>query len=290
MKLLKLYRAPKAKLAKAVSTAAIGAALLASGIQAQAAPWAGTQSGAVAGYEHIQVGISNVPFGPHSIGNAGIGVSNFPILGTTAKVDFEGLIDGLSGPVYNLNFPITEAPETHDELGVFSFARAGEGDVWFGEWSENGETPVGGTTYNGRQVYYYGNNADTNVLGRYFASAVVDYNVQGINKVTVDSVTGAVTGGVLSGTFTADFGALTLTGSIADAATGKALDIGTANIGLLTAAISGSSAAFSINGVDQATGGTVSGHFFNNQDALAGIADFGAGSDYNTAFAGQAQP
>ncbi|WP_052063868.1 Slam-dependent surface lipoprotein [Nitrincola sp. A-D6] len=235
----------------------------------------------MSGYEYIQVGVSNVPFGPHSWNNAGIGISNFPLLGTSAKVDFEGLTDGLTGPIYHLDFPITEAPETHDELGIFSFAQAGDGDVWFGEWSENGETVVDGTTYNGRQVYYHGDDADSNVTTNNLLGSVVDYNVTGINKYTEN--------GVMQGTFTADFGTLELTGYVQNTTSNIKLDIGTADIGLNTAAVSGNGAVFSVSGVDVATGGTVNGHFFNNQDALAGIANFGAGSDYNTAFGGQAQ-
>ncbi|WP_430009596.1 Slam-dependent surface lipoprotein [Methylophaga lonarensis] len=269
------------KHAKLAGSIALASSLLMAGAQVQAAPWAGTQSAAVSGYEYIQVGVSNVPFGPHSWGNAGIGISNFPLLGVSARVDFEGLTNDVSGPVYHLDFPITEAPETHDELGVFSFARAGDGDVWFGEWSENGDTAVNGTTYNGRQVYYHGDNADSDVITNNLLGTQVNYNVIGINKFAEN--------GVMEGTFTADFGALELTGYVQNVASGIKMNIGTATIGLNTAAISGNAAVFSISGVDVATGGVVNGHFFNNQDALAGIADFGAGSDYNTAFGGQAQ-
>lgn len=260
---------------------AVSSTLMMAGSYVHAGPWAGTQSGAVSGYEHIVVGVSNIPFGPHSSGNAGVGTSNFPLFGTTAKVDFEGLKDGLTGPIYNLNFPITESPDTHDELGVFTFAQAGDGDVWYGEWSENGNTPANGSTYNGRQVYYYGDNADTDVIVKNALGSVVNYNITGISKYAVN--------GALSGTFKADFGALTVTGYVEDASSNIAVNIGTATIGLNTAAISGTNATYSVGGSNVATGGSVDGHFFNNQDAMAGIIDFGTGSDYNTAFGGKVQ-
>lgn len=267
--------------AKLASSIALGSSLLMLGAQLQAAPWAGTQSAAVSGYENIQVGVSNVPFGPHSWGNAGIGISNFPLLGVGAKVDFEGLINGVSGPIYQLDFPITEAPDSHDELGVFSFARAGDGDVWFGEWSENGDTVSGGTTYNGRQVYYFGDNADQSIPGSVSSPVQINYNVTGINN-QYSSV------GVLAGQFEANFYGVsgTLTGDIQDSA-GFKIDIGTAVISS-SAAISGSGAVASDNSGSLATGGAVSGNFFNNHDAVAGIIDF-AGTQYDTAFGGQAQ-
>jgi len=270
------------KYAKLARNIALCTSALAMAAQVQAAPWAGSQSGAVSGYEHIEVGISVVPFGPHSMGNAGIGVSSFPGFGTAGKVDFEGLTDGLTGPIFQLEAPITEAPETHDELGVFSFARAGSGDVWYGEWSENGDTPAKGGTYNGRQVYYQGDDADESIPGSATAPVQVTYNVTGINNAYSST-------GVLSGQFDASFygSAGTLTGDITDA-NGFTIDIGNATISD-SAAISGSGATAADSGDTLATSGTVDGHFFNDQDALAGIVDFGAGSDYNTAFGGQAQ-
>lgn len=263
---------------------ALGSALLVAGTQVQAAPWAGTQSAAVSGYEYIQVGVSNVPFGPHSWNNAGIGISNFPLLGTASKVDFEGLTDGLTGPIYHLDFPITEAPETHDELGVFSFAKAGDGDVWFGEWSENGDTVVDGTTYNGRQVYYYGDNADESIPGSISSPVQITYNVTGINNQYS-------TTGVLSGQFVANlYGANgTLTGDMVDA-NGFKIDIGTAIVSStaqITSLTSAGAVASDSSGT-LATGGSVSGNFFNSHDAVAGLVDF-AGTQYDTAFGGQAQ-
>jgi len=201
----------------------LGGALMLVGTQSQAAPWA--SSAPVSGYENIEVGISTVNGGPHNAGNAGIGVSTHPTQSTDGKVDFIGLTAYAgSGPVYNLNFPITEAPATHTNLGVFSFAQAGSGDVWFGEWSENGSTAVNGTTYNGRQVYYIGDNADSNVTINNLLGSVVNYNVIGINKFAENGV-------MNQGGFTADFGALELTGYVENTASGIKLDIGTASIG-----------------------------------------------------------
>ncbi|EMR13197.1 hypothetical protein MPL1_06340 [Methylophaga lonarensis MPL] len=269
------------KHAKLAGNIALASSLLMAAAQVQAAPWAGTQSAAVSGYQYIQVGVSNVPFGPHSWGNAGIGISNFPLLGVTARVDFEGLTNDLTGPIYHLDFAITEAPETHDELGVFSFARAGDGDVWFGEWSENGNTVSGGTTYNGRQVYYHGDNADQSIPGSFSSPVQIKYNVTGINNQFS-------TVGVMAGEFEANFYGVygTLTGDIQDTA-GFIIDIGTAEISS-SAAISGSGAVASDNSGTLATGGAISGNFFNNHDAVAGIIDF-AGTQYDTAFGGQAQ-
>lgn len=264
-----------------VKSLAVGGTLFMVAAQVQAAPWAGTQSNAISGYEYIQVGVSNVPFGPHTMGNAGIGISNFPLFGTAGKVDFEGLTDGLAGPIYHLDFPITEAPETHDELGVFSFARAGDGDVWFGEWSENGNTASGGTTYNGRQVYYYGDDADESIPGSISAPVQISYNVTGINNQY--STTGVLSG-QFDGTFYGSVG--TLTGEIEDT-NGFNVNIGTATISS-AAVVTGSGAIASDSSGTLATGGNVSANFFNNHDAVAGIVDF-SGTQYDTAFGGQAQ-
>lgn len=261
----------------------LGGALMLVGTQSQAAPWASGASAPVSGYENIEVGISTVNGGPHSAGNAGIGVSTHPTQSTDGKIDFIGLTAYAgSGPVYNLNFPITEAPATHTNLGVFSFAQAGSGDVWFGEWSENGSTAVNGTTYNGRQVYYIGDNADTSIPGSFFSPVQITYNVTGINNQY--SATG-----VLSGQFEANFygAAGTLTGDIQDT-NGFKIDIGLAGISSSAAISSVINATASDTNGTLATGGVVSGHFFNNHDAVAGIVDF-AGTQYDTAFGGQAQ-
>ncbi|SEG84765.1 Slam-dependent surface lipoprotein [Marinobacterium lutimaris] len=215
---------------------------------------------------NVAISASTVPFGPHTAGMAGVAVNS---TGINQFVDFGGLTSYGGTPtngVYTLNFPYSGAPEDHDSLGVFNFAQVGSSDVWFGEWSAYGNSDAT------RTVYYSGSNADTAVP----SAGTATYAVTGLNNFSGSNA--------LSGQFTADFGASTLTGTLANANT--QVSIGTATINN-DASVSGNGAFGNFNG-SLVTGGEVSAQFYNGQADLAGIVDF-AGTDFDTAFGGSQQ-
>lgn len=208
---------------------------------------------------NIEVGTSNVPFGPHTMGKAGIGNDNR--VSSTFKVDFEGLTRASStqkqGDIY------TNGTSHAGDAGVFNFAQAGAGDVWFGEWSQdfagNGQD---------RSVYYAGDNTQTSLP----TSGTASYAVTGLNRFTGNNA--------LTGEFNADFSAKTVRGTISNAAMKLSIDAG---IDAKTAAFEGKAVA--LHG-GQGVKGATQGHFFGaDAAALAGIATF-ADRDLNTAFGG----
>ncbi|WP_394183642.1 Slam-dependent surface lipoprotein [Marinomonas posidonica] len=234
--------------------------------------FSGMASAAVVGESsntnYVKVGTATVNGGPHTSGGAGIGVN---ATGIDNLVNFQGLTvygaEDAQG-VYNLNFPYTGSPTSHDNLGVFNFAQVGTSDVWVGEWSAYGTS--GDST---RTVYYSGANADTSVP----TSGTATYTVVGINNYDGTAAS------LLNGTLTADFGAATLTGAMTNSSFSKIVSIGTANINS-DASVTGSNAAGIFNGTNVSEG-TVSAQFYNGQADLAGLVDF-AGTEYDTAFGG----
>ncbi|PHS69327.1 MAG: hypothetical protein COB23_06840 [Methylophaga sp.] len=214
---------------------------------------------------NITVGVSNFNMPPHTAGRTGIA---FPVF-SGLLVDFQGLA-GFTSPVngvYSLSFPYSGAPVDHDDLGVFNFAQVGTSDIWFGEWSDTG-LPFAAT----RTVYYAGDNPDTSIT----TTGTATYSVKGINNYY------AGINGALSGTFTADFDNSTLTGSMSSA-------LSSVNIGTVTinpdASITGTGTASATVAIFSATGGDVSGQFYNGQADLAGMVDF-AGTIFDTSFGG----
>ncbi|WP_407351536.1 Slam-dependent surface lipoprotein [Luteimonas sp. R10] len=259
-----------AALAAAVSISAIAGAAQAAVVGASSPPSDPNYA--------INVGVSEVgPAGPHKPGWAGIGVSTYA---SGQRVDFDGLlpfttksevniganVDGDALPttrVHSLAFPITGSPPSHSGLGYFNFIQVAASDVYIGEWSSNGS--AGGFSH--RQVYYVGNDAGTTVP----TSGTASYSVAGVNQFTGSNL--------LSGTFNVNFGAGTLSGNLSR--TGLNIAVG--------ATFAPGSALFSgaANANSGAAAGTVQGRFFGaNAASLAGIANFGAGSQYNTAFGG----
>lgn len=245
------------------------AAVAVSGV-AGAANIVGAQSAGDGG-QHITVQESNVPFGPHTSGKAGISVSGTGFLWMDT-VDFAGLTqssktDSTSSngtTVYQLHDPIPDQGnhwwEVHKNLGSFSFVKVGSGDVWIGEWSRNGQND-----FAGRQVYYVGEHGGTTMP----SGGTATYTTYGINKFTGNNL--------LTGTLTADFNSHKLTGSIQNSAI--TLTLKNTNIAPDTASFSGKAK------IDDNLG-NVQGHFFGNQAAaLAGIAEFD-NKDLNTAFGG----
>ncbi|MGO2353930.1 MAG: Slam-dependent surface lipoprotein [Marinomonas foliarum] len=226
--------------------------------------------GASSNTSHVQIAASEVNGGPHTSGLAGISIE---ATGLGTEVDFQGLTaysPADTNGVNQLNYAYDseEAPATHASLGVFNFAQVGTSDVWFGEWSKTGDN-----TATSHTVYYSGANADTSVP----TSGTATYAVVGINNYDGTAAS------LLNGTFTADFGAATLTGGMSNSSLTKGVNIGTANINS-DASVTGSNAYGAFNGTT-VTGGTVSAQFYNGQADLAGLVDF-AGTQYDTAFGG----
>lgn len=166
------------------------------------------------------------------------------------------------------HIPVTAVPPTHSALGNFNFAQVGSQEVFFGDWWKAGDTPESAS----HTVYYAGDNSNTTVP----TAGTATYSVAGIN--------GSATN-LLTGNFTADFGAGTLEGSLAGTGTtvsNLTLDGVTFNAG--SAAFSGGANANGTAGLDQS--GLVTGQFFGaDAAALAGIAQFNDAS-YNTSFGG----
>lgn len=231
--------------------------------QAVAGPFVGNQSDDT----NIEVGMSVIPFGPHSYGYAGIGIGT-DSFSKAMKVDFQGLASTTAGAdgngVFVIDEPVNE-PD-HDGLGVFSFAQVGSADVWYGEWSENGDEG-----YDGRSVFYVGDKANTSMP----TTGTAAYAVQGINQYTG--------GNALVGQFDANFGTAELDGSIENGSLGITVDAtisGSSFSGTATAYNAISSATLDANGVSE-------GEFYgSNAAALAGMATFVNNSKYDTAFGG----
>lgn len=260
------------KMHKRLSQLAVAITAITLAGTAAAANIVGTQSSS-SGSPYITVGESQVPFGPHTAGKAGIGISNYA---GGIKVDFQGLAPSSTATVltptmtvYRLHDPTTPGTPgdptnpAHNGLGSFSFVKVGSGDVWFGEWSTNGNT--GSPTYQNRQVYYVGDKTGyTPATG-----TAVGYTLTGLHQY------GANTN--LTGTLTANFTGRTFYGD---------LSIGATQIRLGT---TGSQIAFDTNGHFDAANagqwvipgnlvlatGDVKGDFFGaNAAAVAGIVDF----------------
>ncbi|MGR0306594.1 Slam-dependent surface lipoprotein [Acinetobacter beijerinckii] len=166
------------------------------------------------------------------------------------------------------HIPVSAMPPSHSALGNFNFGQVGTQEVYFGEWWKAGDTPTSAS----HTVYYAGDNTNTTVP----TAGIATYTVAGINGSASN---------LLSGSFTANFGAGTLEGSLAGTGTtvsNVTLDGVTFNPG--SAAFSGFAVANGTAGLNDS--GIVQGHFFGaNAAALAGIAKFDNVS-YNTAFGG----
>jgi hypothetical protein len=216
----------------------------------------------------VGVGTSTINGGPHSAGKPGISVL---ATGIANLVDFAGLqasVPPVNG-VTTINSP-SDAPTNHSTMGVFNFAKVGTNNLYFGEWSQTSDVSDGTHT-----VYYVGDNTGTTVP----TTGSATYSVQGISDYAGN--------GGLTGTFTANFGASTLSGSIANASTGYAVNIGSVGIsGANIASLTNDATATQASTV-LASGGEVSGQFFGaSAAALAGLVTFGGNSQYDTAFGG----
>jgi len=246
--------------------------LAAAGLAAVA--WSGAAQAQIVGESSntgkVVVGTSTVDAGPHNPGLPGIAVPN---TGLDQLVDFQFLYtlpkDGNN--VVTIDSP-SGVPESHDTLGVFHFARVGDQQVYFGEWSQTGSNAA-----NDHAVYYAGSNPTTAANAP--AAGVATYTVKGISDYT--------NRGILSGTFTANFlSGLngTLSGSLSNAANNYTVNIGTA--GIVNGDISGAGASVTA-GATTVSNGAVEGRFFGAQAAaLAGLVKFSGNAQYDTAFGG----
>jgi C-lobe and N-lobe beta barrels of Tf-binding protein B len=239
------------------------AALLAS------AALAGTAQAQVTGASNntqVTIGASTVNGGPHASGRVGIHV---PALQASQSIDFQGLQTSIGTDANGVSTYVntTSATTDHSKYGRFDFAKVSTHDVYFGEWSQTGSATAGDHT-----VYYGGTGASSALP----SSGTATYSMKGISDYQNN--------GILTGTFTADFGNQEVTGSI-QSASGYKLDIGSADI--IGTTISGNGAVASQGTTTLASNGAVSGQFFGtNGSALAGIATFSGARQYDTAFGG----
>lgn len=220
----------------------------------------------------VRIDTSTVVGGPHSAGKVGIWVPALGTVPTRRFVDFEGLQGGPNPPantVTTINNP-TGTITDHSKFGRFDFSKVDGYNVYYGEWSQTGLASAGDHT-----VYFGGTGATA--AGNVPTSGTASYNVYGLSNYAGN--------GQLSGTFNANFGTNTLTGSISSAT--YALNIGTATIASGGFTGSGATASNPATSTTLATGGSVSGKFFGSAaQALAGIATF-SNRQYNAAFGGK---
>ena len=219
----------------------------------------------------VKIAASTVVGGPHSAGKVGI---NVPSMLTDQYIDFQGLQTTLGTDANGVTSFVntTQATTDHSKYGRFDYAKVGSYDVYYGEWSQTGSAAAGDHT-----VYYGGTGATTDASVP--TSGTATYAIKGISNY-------AGSGAQLTGNFTANFGAGTVTGSIQNAS--LKVDIGTADIiGSQIAGLGTATASNTSTNATLASGGDVSGQFFGSAaQALAGIATFAGSNQYNTAFGG----
>lgn len=174
----------------------------------------------------------------------------------------------MSGGIWD-SVILSKMPD-HSQLGRLTFAKAGNEDVWFGNWSDVPAGAAVGAAGKNYTAFYSGKNATTNLP----SSGKATYDVKGINQYT------QLNGALMTGTLTADFGAKTLSGKISrtnfDVSINATIKADASFAGSATAKLAG-----------KTQNGSSNGQFFGNQGAVvAGVADFGKNNAANTAFGG----
>lgn len=157
----------------------------------------------------------------------------------------------------------------HGGLGVWSFAKVGTQDVWFGEWDAEG-TAVGSKVNGTHTAFYVGNNG--NVVTTLPTTGPVTYAVKSINRGT------SATAALPSSTLTANFSTKTASSTGDIAFTGGTITTSASDVKLAASNV----AVTSVSG----TGGALNGQFYGTgASAVAGLVKF---SDRNkdTAFGG----
>jgi hypothetical protein len=231
-----------------------------------------TITGASSDTAKVNIDASTISAGSiHVPGRVGI---NVPSMLSTQYIDFQGLQGTLGTDANGVTTFIdtTAATTDHSKYGRFDYAKVGSHDVYYGEWSQTGSATAGDHT-----VYFGGTGAtaDTSVP----ISGTATYAIKGISNY-------ASSGAQLTGNFTANFGAGTLSGSIQNAA--LKVDIGTADIiGSQVLGIGTATASNAVTNATLASSGDVTAQFFGSAaQALAGIATFAGNRQYDIAFGG----
>ena len=166
-------------------------------------------------------------------------------------------------PDYNGIYTLTGSQipmPAHRILGVWSFKQLGSSNIYFGDWAREEKDSAGAYTQKANPathtVFYIGENADSSIT----STGTATYNVTGVTNAQH-----------YAGTYQADFGAKTLTGSLTDGV--DTLNIGHVRIETSDATISGETASWS--GANRhATDGYITGQFFNQQKDILGLAQF----------------
>ena len=203
----------------------------------------------------------------------------------TSDADLIGHFNNLE-LLYGMGHNIAHGVSNSDlpgQQGFFYFSKVSGADVYFGEWSQNGNASHATHT-----VYYWGKSSRTTVPTSGFAT----YSVKGLNDYYNKGVLSGTlnarfigTGGILRGTLENNPGNQ-FVNNHNDARNAKkhTLDIGTARINGVNFSGTDAMAAY---GSHVVTGGQVSGRFFGvNAKALAGMVTFSGNKQFNTAFGG----
>lgn len=211
-----------------------------------------------------------------AVPGAGVNGELFNSLAQTSHFAFSDYQNATTG-VYNWSgrqivadgvAPGPESPADHSGLGVWSFAKAGSDDVWYGTWSAESTSGAAGTKVAGTHTAWYVGE-DGNVATTLPATAT--YTVRSINNSTQTATS------VLSATFNGGSnGTASSTGDIAF--TGGSINTVGNDVRLAA-----SSVAITSNG---GSGGTLNGNFYGTgASSVAGIVTF-ANRNLNTAFGG----
>ncbi|MGD8176916.1 Slam-dependent surface lipoprotein [Marinimicrobium sp. ARAG 43.8] len=225
----------------------------------------------------IEVGESTVDGGPHSSGQAGIGIDN-GTLSTADKIDFSGILlysDNNFDTDHHDVYLFNGGPTDHGGMGVFTFAEVGVSDVWYGEWSNDGN--AGGFT--DRAVYYVGDKGNVDSTMPTTGSAT--YTVQGISQFNESASSPNTLAGYIDVYYGGGPGSVS--GELENDTLGISIDAAISG-----SSFSGNAEAYNVDTESTLATGASQGEFYGSgAAALAGMATFsGADSQYNTAFGG----
>ncbi len=221
-----------------------------------------TQSGQSQSYNdgktNIIVGKTESTMGPHggAVGSPGIGYRNMRNGKTISFSGLKNMVTQKPGHV----FVLESSGSPHGSMGKFQFSQVADAEVYFGDWSQTGVE--GDKTHT---AYFSGENATTAVP----TSGQASYTLEGINQFDGEAK--------LAGSFNADFGDKSYTGSLQ----GEALKI----------SMSGNiedQGKFNGNAIANDTiAGSSMGQFFgDNAEQVAGITSFDGNYELDTAFGG----
>lgn len=210
------------------------------------------------GLTNIIVGKTQSTMGPHggSIGAPGIG-SRHKMGGM--MISFSGLKNLVTQKPNNV-YVLESGGSPHGGMGKFQFSQVADAEVYFGDWSQTGETDDAMHT-----VYFSGENATTEVP----TSGQATYTIAGINQFAGEEKQ--------AGWFNADFADKSYTGALEGV-----------NSHSMAGAIeedgkfSGTAIA---NGIHQ--GDSMGQLFGDNAEQVAGILSYENNRELDTAFGGQ---